>query len=92
MKKPLYLRQLLRVHWITDSWDVDAASTGSYFTLELHRPPPAPEDGGGWRVGGRAAPSHPCCARVHAHATPRRMRMLMLMHARACPKDRRLID
>ena len=39
----LYLRRLLRVSWITPSWQFNAASTGSSVSFELHLdPPPAP--------------------------------------------------
>lgn len=31
----LYLRQLLRAHWITDSWQFDMAATGSHVGFEL---------------------------------------------------------
>jgi len=31
----LYLRQLLRAHWITDSWQFDVAATGSHVSFEL---------------------------------------------------------
>lgn len=33
----LYLRQLLRAHWITDSWQFDVAATGSHVSFELLR-------------------------------------------------------
>ena len=33
----LYLRQLLRLHWITPSYDFDAATPGSFLSFELHR-------------------------------------------------------
>ena len=36
----LYLRQLLRVHWLTPSYDFDAATPGSVLSLELHRDAP----------------------------------------------------
>lgn len=63
----LYLRQLLRVHWVTRSFDFDTATTGSSLALELHRfdhHGPARTDGGtttsgasadatSWRVIGR---------------------------------------
>jgi hypothetical protein len=33
----LYLRRLLRVSWLTDSWPFDTATTGSSISFELHR-------------------------------------------------------
>ena len=44
----LYLRRLLDVHWVTESFDLDAATTGSSLSLELTR---SALDGE-WRVVG----------------------------------------
>jgi len=40
----LYLRRLLRVHWVTDSFDMDTATTASSLSLELHGPDLHPRD------------------------------------------------
>ena len=40
----LYLRRLLRVHWVTDSFDMDTATTASSLSLELHGPDLLPRD------------------------------------------------
>jgi hypothetical protein len=53
----MYLRSLLNVHWLTDSWNVDAATTGSCVSLELHWEANGPSsvgasESGEWRVVG----------------------------------------
>lgn len=59
----LYLRQLLRVHWVTEPFDMDIATTGSSLLLELHGPGVCEREGDArsdgaanastWRVIGR---------------------------------------
>ena len=46
----LYLRRLLGVHWLTDSFDFDVATTGAAVSFELHRDASAAPSG--FRVRG----------------------------------------
>ena len=48
----LYLRQLLRLSWLTDSWPFDAATTGSSISFELHRDEPQSGGAAAYRVLG----------------------------------------